>query len=330
VTAQPLHIGNITFPNRALLAPLSGITDRSFRCMCEIFGAGAVISEMIASAGLAGGQRDMRRRLAPPKILPHIVQLSGREPEWMAEGARIAADAGAELIDINMGCPARRVTSGAAGSALMKVPDLAIALVEAVAVATPVPVSVKMRLGWNEGALNAAELARRCVNAGAAMISVHARTRAQFFKGKARWELVREVSEAVNVPVVVNGDIRSIDDARNALAHSGADAVMIGRGAQGRPWLVGQIGAALAGEPVRPAPTGEELAQVIVDHFEMMQDEYGPELGVRAARKHLDWYFGAAGLTDRTVRRALLTQPHPDVVKSMIRDVFSSPRSAAA
>ena len=305
-----ISVGGVGFDSPAFLAPLSGITDRSFRVLAERFGAGSVVSEMIASEALAHGQRDMRRRLLPPARLPHIVQLAGCEPHWMAEGARIAAGEGADIIDINMGCPCKRVTNGYAGSALMRVPDIAISLVEAVVSAVSLPVTVKMRLGWDDAALNAPEIAKRAVDAGARMITVHGRTRQQFYKGAVRWEKVRAVVEAVDVPVAVNGDIRSADDARRALSLSGAAAVMVGRGAQGRPWLVGQIGAELKGEAPEDAPQDEALRDLVLEHFELMLDEYGVETGLRCARKHLGWYLetlAEARHVPEAQRRALLT-----------------------
>src|SRR6185437_14696776 len=244
--ASPLRIGSHELPNRAFLAPMAGITDRPMRELAARFGAGLVVSEMIASNALATGHADMVRKLRKSGSLPHSVQLAGCEAQWMRRGAEIAADAGADIIDLNFGCPAKRVTNGYSGSALMRVPDEALRLVDAVVAATPVPVTVKMRLGWDDDSLNAAELARRVVDAGAQMITVHGRTRQQFYKGTARWQLVRPVVEAVDVPVVVNGDIIDLATAREALEQSGAAAVMMGRGAQGRPWAVGQVGAALA------------------------------------------------------------------------------------
>jgi tRNA-dihydrouridine synthase B len=249
----------------------------------------------------------------------------------MALGAKIATDAGADIIDINFGCPAKRVTTGFAGSALMRVPDLALRLVEAVVAATPRPVTVKMRLGWDEDSLNAPQIARSAVGAGARMITVHARTRAQFYKGTARWQLVRPVVEAVSVPVVVNGDIVDFSTAREALGQSGAAAVMIGRGAQGQPWRVGQVADALASRPQRAAPEGDGLAALIAAHYEEMLSEYGREVGIRAARKHLDWYLEAQGIVlDKAARTAFLASESPAEVLAGIARLFSVERRLAA
>jgi len=310
---------------------MAGITDRPFRKLAERFGAGMVVSEMIASNALAVGNHEMARKLGRPNTLPHMVQLAGCEAEWMARGARIAYDAGADIIDINFGCPAKRVTSGYAGSALMRVPDHAMTLIEAVVSATPLPVTVKMRLGWDDDSLNAPEMARRAVDAGVQMITVHGRTRQQFYKGQARWELVRQVVEAVDVPVVVNGDIIDLASAREALRQSGAAAVMLGRGAQGQPWRVAQIGAALAGSNGPETPQGDALAALVAEHYEDVLGEYGVAVGLRAARKHLDWYLQAAGIgIDKLRRQRLLNTETPAEALGMIADIFSAEHKAAA
>ncbi|HEY0919051.1 tRNA dihydrouridine synthase DusB [Devosia sp.] len=329
--AGTLSIGGRDLANRAFLAPMAGITDAPMRRLAERFGAGLVVSEMIASAALATGHHEMVRKLGKAGAQPHVVQLAGCEAQWMARGAEIAEAAGADIVDINMGCPSKRVTNGYAGSALMRVPDEALRLVDAVVGATALPVTVKMRLGWDDASLNAPDLARRAVDAGARMITVHARTRQQFYKGRARWELVRAVVEAVRVPVVVNGDIVDLDAARTALAQSGAAAVMIGRGAQGRPWLVGQVGAALAGRPVPAVPNYGALADLVLEHYDAMLACYGEALGVRVARKHLGWYLEAAGMAPGAEsRRALLASDSASEVKRLLSALpFEEWRQAA-
>lgn len=310
---------------------MAGITDRPFREIAERYGAGMVVSEMIASAALGTGHVDMVRKLRRAGDLPHMIQLAGCEAGWMSEGARIAEGAGADIVDINFGCPSKRVTNGYAGSALMRVPDQALSIVEAVVGATKLPVTVKMRLGWDDESLNAPQIARMAVDAGAQMITVHGRTRQQFYKGTARWELVRAVVEAVDVPVVVNGDIIDAATAEDALSQSGAAAVMLGRGAQGQPWRVGQIGAVLAGATPQDAPDGDVLIALIKAHYEEILIEYGTEVGSRAARKHLDWYAEAANLNlDKPTRTALLNNDDPSQVLELIGRVFSREWSAAA
>ncbi|TIW95320.1 MAG: tRNA dihydrouridine synthase DusB [Mesorhizobium sp.] len=324
--AAPLDVGGVRIRNRVFLAPMSGITDEPFRRRAHAHGAGLVVSEMVASGELAKGRAGFNLRIRHSGLPVHMVQLAGREAAHMAEGARIAAGEGADIIDINMGCPAKKVTGGYAGSALMLDLDHALSLIDAVVGAVEVPVTVKMRLGWDEGALNAPMLARRAEQAGVRMVTVHGRTRCQFYQGKADWRAIVRVKEAVSIPVVANGDVSSPAEAAAILDQSGADAVMIGRAHYGAPWIAGGIAAAAAGEATPNIPHGSTaLADYIVAHYEDMLALYGVESGLRQARKHLGWYLNrhAGGVADDG-RRAILTAFEPVRVIAALRAVFSS------
>jgi len=290
-------IGDVIVPNRVILAPMSGITDAPFRRTTESLGAGLVVSEMTACAALVEGQREARVRSEGRGVGIHVVQLAGCEAHWMAEGARIAEAEGAHVIDINMGCPSRQVTNGASGSALMRDLDHALRLIVATVEAVRVPVTLKMRLGWDHATLNAADLARRAEEAGVRAITVHGRTRCQFYTGDADWSAIRAVKQSIGVPVIVNGDIRSFDDAVAALNVSGADAVMIGRASQGRPWFPGQVARFFAtGERQAPPPLAAQL-QTIETMYEEMIGHHGLRIGRRHARKHLGWALDTAAAT---------------------------------
>ncbi|MCV0396855.1 MAG: tRNA dihydrouridine synthase DusB [Rhizobiaceae bacterium] len=323
VLIEPLVLGGVRIRNRLFAAPMSGISDDPFRRRAFDHGAGLVVTEMVASGELARDRRDTALRVKRSGISPHMVQLAGRNPHWMAEAARIAEGEGADLIDINMGCPAKKVTGGLSGSALMREPELALSLIDAVIDAVGVPVTVKMRLGWDETAFVAPVLARRAEQAGVAMVTIHGRTRCQFYKGKADWQAIRRVKEVVSIPVVANGDVRDTADALEIIDASGADAVMIGRAGQGAPWAAGEIARELGSKSGSPPPaSGEAMADYIVAHHQDMLAFYGVESGLRQARKHLGWYFDRmGGRVDTGLRHRAMTSLDPNTVHATIREI---------
>jgi tRNA-dihydrouridine synthase B len=330
-TPKPLRIGDIEIANRVVLAPMTGITDVPFRRQVAKLGAGLVVSEMTASADLVNGRPMCVLRVEATGLGPHVVQLAGCEARWMAEGARIAEAGGADIIDINMGCPARKVTGGTgqSGSALMRNLDHALTLIEATVAAVKVPVTLKMRLGWDDNSLNAPELARRAEAAGVQLITVHGRTRCQFYKGEANWGAVRAVRNAIDIPLIVNGDVTSYERARTALELSGADAVMVGRGAYGRPWVPGQIARRLQTGVAEAEPALAVQLSYVRTLYDEILSHYGAHVGLRHARKHLGWSLDAAAATSaapnetlKIWKQRIQTAENPAGVHRSLHDAF--------
>jgi tRNA-dihydrouridine synthase B len=330
-----INLAGITLNPPIFLAPLAGITDLPFRNLVSSFGAGLVVSEMVASQEMVQARPSAKIQSRTRAELGldtknTSVQIAGREAHWMAECAKICVGNGARIIDINMGCPAKKVTSGYSGSALMKDLDHAVTLIQAVVDAVDVPVTLKTRLGWDDNCLNAAELGRRAEDAGIQMLTVHGRTRCQFYKGRADWLKIAEIVDAVAIPVIANGDIIDSVAAKTALVQSGAAGVMIGRGAQGAPWRLAEVAADIYGAPKANIPQGLALAAMINGHYHAMLDFYGSELGQKVARKHLGWYMDGQN-TPKELRRAVLTSGDSQQVKDLIHQICdSSPLVRAA
>ena len=313
-----------------VLAPLAGITDLPFRQLVASFGASWVVSEMVASQEMVQAKPGVRERAELGFDQDGTaVQLAGRDAQWMAEAAKMVADNGAAIIDINMGCPAKKVTTGYSGSALLKDPDHALTLIEAVVNAVDVPVTLKTRLGWDHDCLNAASVAKRAEDAGIKLVTIHGRTRCQFYKGSADWAAIKDIKDAVSIPVIANGDIVDAETGAQAMTLSTADGIMIGRGAQGRPWKLAQVSAELAGRSGPIAPTGSDLIDLVSKHYEAMLTFYGAELGRKVSRKHLGWYMDDAA-TPTGLRKAVLTEKDPTAVLRLLPDALDREGQEAA
>ncbi len=320
---RAIKVGNVTIEDNVILAPMTGVSDLTFRKLVKSFGAGLVVSEMIASKAVVLETRNALRMAAfEPVERPFSVQLAGCDPETMAEAAKLNEDRGADIIDINFGCPVKKVVNGYAGSSLMRDEPLATAILTAVAKAVKIPVTMKMRMGWDHNSLNAPKLAKVAEDVGIQLLTVHGRTRCQMYKGSADWRFVRRVKEAVKIPVIVNGDITTMDDVDNALALSGADGVMIGRGSYGRPWIIAQAIAHLKGEAISE-PSLEQQRAIVLAHYDEMLSLYGIDAGVRIARKHIGWYVG--GLHSAAeFRNSMNRMTNPEDVKTILNQFYDS------